>query len=63
MRSFERCCWGKMEKISWTDRIKKEEIQNVPLKIGPLARRTRERILFRLVSGRLIAHSYRRGWE
>jgi len=24
--SFEICCWRRMERISWTDRVKNEEI-------------------------------------
>ena len=25
-RSFEMCCWRRMEKISWTDRVRNEEV-------------------------------------
>jgi hypothetical protein len=24
--SFEKLCWGKIEKISWTDRVRNEEV-------------------------------------
>jgi hypothetical protein len=26
LESFETWCWGRMEKISWTDRVKNEEV-------------------------------------
>jgi len=26
MESFEMCCWRKMEKIIWTDRVRNEEV-------------------------------------
>ena len=26
MKSFEMWCWGRMERISWTDRIRNDEV-------------------------------------
>jgi len=26
LASYEMCCWGRMEKISWTDRVRNEEL-------------------------------------
>ena len=26
LESFEMCCWRRMEKISWTDRVRNEEV-------------------------------------
>jgi hypothetical protein len=26
MESFEMCCWRRMEKISWTDHVRNEEV-------------------------------------
>jgi hypothetical protein len=26
MESFEMCCWRRVEKISWTDHVRKEEV-------------------------------------
>jgi hypothetical protein len=26
LKSFDMCCWRRMEKISWTDRVRNEEV-------------------------------------
>jgi hypothetical protein len=28
LESFEMCCWRRMEKIGWTDRVRNEEVVN-----------------------------------
>jgi hypothetical protein len=45
LESFEMCCWRRMEKISWTDHVRNEEIL--------LGVKEQRNILHETVNGRL----------
>jgi hypothetical protein len=37
LESFEIRCWRRMEKISWTDRVRNDDFLNYPKRHTPLA--------------------------
>jgi len=60
MESFEVWCWRRMEKVSWTDRVRNEVLHNVKEERGMLRtikRRKANRIGHILRRNHLLKHS------
>ena len=50
MESFEMCCWRKMEKIIWSDRVRNEEVLHRTKEERNILQKEREGRLIGLVT-------------